>query len=466
MSAKLKILIVEDNATDVDLLLRQLRKAGIDPIPHVVEARSAYEEALESFSPDIILSDYSLPAFDAVAAFELRQKSYPDIPFIIVSGVIGDENAVDLIKSGVTDYALKDRLFTLPQKIVRALEDKATQQERKDTAHKLTTQAAALTLANQDLVLQKNDKQQQAADLIILAEDLRSQKEELKISNTELQHSQALLTKQEEVLRNINEDLLKLNQHLEDRVKERTGELEKLNDELKLLSRAKDKILAVISHDLRNPLSALLLASEMLTRNTVHKQFESVIPFVEVIQRNSNNILNQLDDLVQWAKSQQEERILFPEKLQLAAIVNHSFELLKANGSLKNIRLQNDIAADIYVSAEVLVLGSILQNLITNSIKFSPPGAVVSVSAKSAAGMVEIMVTDTGQGMNAATRDGLFQNTSPSAAGTNNEKGSGLGLMLVKDFVSQLGGTLKVESELAKGTAVIFTIPEARPAST
>lgn len=123
MGDKIKILILEDNQSDAELLQRELKKSGLIFSSEIVQTREEFESALDSFRPDIILSDYSLPNFDGVTAFHIKQKKHSDIPFIIVSGTIGEENAVELIKNGVTDYALKDKLFSLAPKITRALKE-------------------------------------------------------------------------------------------------------------------------------------------------------------------------------------------------------------------------------------------------------------------------------------------------------------------------------------------------------
>jgi DNA-binding NtrC family response regulator len=130
-----KILILEDNKSDVDLLLRELKKNELKFTEEIVETRTDFEHALKDFCPDIILSDYTLPAFDGVTAFNISQKTLPDVPFIMVSGTIGEERAVELIKRGVTDYVIKDKLFVLPSKIIRALEDaKRVREKRKADA--------------------------------------------------------------------------------------------------------------------------------------------------------------------------------------------------------------------------------------------------------------------------------------------------------------------------------------------
>lgn len=123
MSDKIKILILEDNLNDAELIQRELKKSEFSFSSEIVQTQHEFITALDNFKPDIILSDYSLPSFDGVTAFHIKQKKYPDTPFIIVSGTIGEENAVELIKKGVTDYALKNKLFSLAPKITRALKD-------------------------------------------------------------------------------------------------------------------------------------------------------------------------------------------------------------------------------------------------------------------------------------------------------------------------------------------------------
>jgi DNA-binding NtrC family response regulator len=123
MEGKLKILFVEDNEDDLMLLQHEIKKAGIYFDSKVAQTQEEFEEALDVFQPEIILSDYSLPHFDGITAFTIAKNKSPNVPFIIISGTIGEENAVELIKSGLTDYAVKDKLFTVPPKIKRALKE-------------------------------------------------------------------------------------------------------------------------------------------------------------------------------------------------------------------------------------------------------------------------------------------------------------------------------------------------------
>jgi DNA-binding NtrC family response regulator len=139
-SDHIKILILEDNKSDVELLHHELKKSGLNFSTETVHTREEYERMLDYFKPDIILSDYSLPSFDGVSAFHLKQNKCPDIPFIIVSGSLGEENAVELIKNGVTDYVIKEKLLFLNQKIIRALKEADEKREKKITEEKLKSQ--------------------------------------------------------------------------------------------------------------------------------------------------------------------------------------------------------------------------------------------------------------------------------------------------------------------------------------
>jgi signal transduction histidine kinase len=167
-----------------------------------------------------------------------------------------------------------------------------------------------------------------------------------------------------------------------------------------------------------------------------------------------------LNELVDWAKRQREKAIFNSEKIHLVDSVDQSLELLKANAGQKNIVLENKVSLDIYVKADAFMLRSILQNLVTNAIKYTPMGGSVIITAHPNNKMVEVCIKDSGIGMDEAMLKNLFAKSDIiSHNGTNNEAGSGLGLILVKDFVTQHCGTIRAESEMGKGTSIIFTVP-------
>src|SRR5579859_392318 len=146
-----RILILEHEPDDIALLQYELKKGGLQYSSVVVQDRANYEQTLRDFKPDLVLSDFVLPEFDGAAAYYLKKEIAPDIPFIIVSGTIGEENAVQLIKAGVTDYVLKDKLFTVVTKIGRALKESQEHREKKEQEQRLENYARELERSNREL---------------------------------------------------------------------------------------------------------------------------------------------------------------------------------------------------------------------------------------------------------------------------------------------------------------------------
>jgi signal transduction histidine kinase len=276
----------------------------------------------------------------------------------------------------------------------------------------------------------------------------------------ELHKKNRLLKQQEEKLQVINNDLMQLNKSLEQRVLDRTIELENLNHELKALNQSKDKFLSVISHDLRNPLTALMASSGKLSEDPENMDPQQVKQFAQIIHRTSHKLLDQLNEIIEWAKKQSEKTNFNPEKIHLYEGIAESLELLKPNAHQKGVKLENKTPKDVYVRADSLMLRSIVQNLVTNAIKYTMDGGSVIINAKADAQMVCVFVEDSGVGMTDEMKQKLFDKAkNPSLSGTNNEIGSGLGLLLVNDFVTQHGGTIDVESAVGTGTTFKFTIP-------
>lgn len=277
----------------------------------------------------------------------------------------------------------------------------------------------------------------------------------------ELHRKNQLLRNQEEKLQAINEDLMSLTADLEQRVLQRTLELENANYELKSLNVSKDKFISVISHDIRNPLTSLLASSETLSKDITRLDPAQVQRFAEIINRTSKKILNQLNELVDWAKKQREKTNFNPGKINLSHHVNESLDLLRISAVQKRIKFENHIDEGLHINADSLMFRSILQNLVSNAIKFTPYGGKpVKFSATLQDNIIEICIHDHGIGMPQQTAEALFTDFSQvSTNGTAQEKGSGLGLLLVRDFVTQHGGTIVVESEEGKGTCFRFTMP-------
>jgi DNA-binding NtrC family response regulator len=119
----IRVLMLEDVATDAELCERELRRGPFTPTFHTVDTREAFEQALDRFHPDVILSDFTLPAFNGMDALELARAKVPEVPFIFVSGTIGEDRAVEALRRGATDYVLKERLRRLVAVVIRAIEE-------------------------------------------------------------------------------------------------------------------------------------------------------------------------------------------------------------------------------------------------------------------------------------------------------------------------------------------------------
>jgi PAS domain S-box-containing protein len=152
MNGSIKILILEHDVYDLELMQYEIKKSGLQYVSEIVQTKEAYHQALCTFKPDIILSDFSLPTFDGLSAFYVRQEAAPDTPFILVSGTIGEEKAVELIKMGVTDYILKEKMYQLAPKVLRALKEAEERKVRELTEKKLKRKEEQLQrIINQSL---------------------------------------------------------------------------------------------------------------------------------------------------------------------------------------------------------------------------------------------------------------------------------------------------------------------------
>jgi signal transduction histidine kinase len=161
----LRVIILEDVPTDAELVEKELRSAGIEFVSTRVDNRDSFLEALALFSPDIILSDYSLPAFDGESALSMAREKAPSVPFVFVTGALGEDRAVELLKSGATDFVLKDRLIRLPLCVKRALEEVEEKQRRRQAEEDLRRAHADLLKTNKTLRIHTTMLEQSNRDL-------------------------------------------------------------------------------------------------------------------------------------------------------------------------------------------------------------------------------------------------------------------------------------------------------------
>ncbi|MGQ1911006.1 sensor histidine kinase [Marinifilum sp. RC60d5] len=233
-------------------------------------------------------------------------------------------------------------------------------------------------------------------------------------------------------------------------------------DKLKLeeLNNTKDKLFSIIAHDLRSPFNSIIGFSDLLNDNIKTLKTEKTKEYLSFINSAAKNTLTLLDNLLNWAKSQTGQINFNQKQIILTLIIGEIIELSNSTAAAKKIALTKNSIDDIKVYADEEMLRIILRNLVSNAIKFTNTGGNISILTKKEKLQIEIAVSDNGVGMNNDTKNKLFKlETNVSTIGTANEKGSGLGLILCKEFIEKHGGKIWVESKLGKGSVFKFTLP-------
>ncbi len=242
-------------------------------------------------------------------------------------------------------------------------------------------------------------------------------------------------------------------------LEERTSPLVQ-KEQLEELLAVKDKFLSIIAHDLRSPFSTILGLSELLTERIDDYSLEMLRDVAQTIHSSGQRAYELLENLLKWSKSQGNSIEFNPELLSLKVLVDSVMGNYRAYAKQKNIQLHNEVVRGISINADEPMLRTIFRNLIHNAVKFTYPGGAVSVCALKKGSVVEIMVRDTGVGMSSVQLQELFRlDKSTTTFGTNKEQGSGLGLLLCKEFIERHNGNISVESEQGVGTCFLFSIP-------
>jgi PAS domain S-box-containing protein len=237
-------------------------------------------------------------------------------------------------------------------------------------------------------------------------------------------------------------------------------QLERYADELNSLNKSKDKFFSIISHDLRSPFNALLGITEYMAEYYKDMNPDEVKDSVNNIYRSSTKLYNLILNLLEWSRLHTGRMEVEKTSLNLNEAGNEALNLLNENATAKKIDLINKINKDIYVTADKYMIDTVLRNLISNSIKFTKPGGHIILSAVQVGNMVEISVEDNGIGISEENQKKIFRiDAQYHREGTANEKGTGLGLILCKEFVEKNNGTIRIESKENEGSKFIFTIP-------
>ncbi len=248
-------------------------------------------------------------------------------------------------------------------------------------------------------------------------------------------------------------EMEELNTRLELQIEQRTSQL------IEIVSTNK-KFLSIIAHDLRSPFSSIIGILELLKMSLKEFNRDEVEEYINIVYNSANNTLVLLDNLLLWAVSQNKEKNFIPVKINLYDLLHEEIESLKTLAMQKQITMSHGIEPGLNVSADLQMVKTIFRNLINNAIKYTHAYGKIVITAVENKQFVEVSVNDNGIGISDDERKNLFKIDSLlSTPGTRNEKGTGLGLLLCKEFVELHGGNIRVESEAGKGSRFSFTLP-------
>jgi two-component system, sensor histidine kinase LadS len=289
------------------------------------------------------------------------------------------------------------------------------------------------------------------SETILIALALSARYSRLKKENEEAQ-----LELIEQLKRN-HELQEKLNSELERKVTERTHEIQQQNEKLVRLNLLKDKLFSIISHDIKSPLSQLSGALYLVERDMITK--DEIKELMPQIRRNLTNNENFLAELLAWTKNQLEGGRVNLSSFDLQTAVTDVLNLLQPQYETKQIQVQNQVNQNTMVFADAEMIKSVIRNLIVNAIKFTNQNGLIEVNALAKSKFITLSIKDDGCGIDPERQATLFTMDIQSTRGTANEKGSGIGLLICRDFVESNGGTIWAESQPEQGSTFAFTIP-------
>ncbi|WP_374676040.1 response regulator [Ideonella sp.] len=492
-----RVLLLEDSRFDAELLIAHLARSHPDAVVRQVMQENDFVGALREGGWDIVLSDYQLPGFDGRDALEIARHEAPEVPFVFVSGVIGEENAVELMRLGATDYVSKGRLARLPLVVDRALRERADRRARREAERQARHADAVLgrvvdALRDYGVLLLDADGRirtwnraaaeifgwraeqvvGQPVDCLFTPEDRAAgvPARELRQARASGKADDARWMCRQDGRRFFAQGLVV---PLDDAAGAATGfckilhdatpaheqeaRLRAARDEAQAANRAKDRFLAMLSHELRTPLAPIATAAHILARSaTVPAAHAHLLPMIE---RNVALEARLIEDLLDLTALAAGKLILRPGQVDLHQVVRTVCETL--DGPVRDkrlaLRLQLDAPRPV-VPGDEARLQQVVWNLLRNAVKFTPPDGEVRVRTWCEGGDVLLACSDSGIGIAPEALPRLFTAFEQADETVSRQYGGlGLGLAIAHGLVAEHGGHLRADSD-GRDRGATFTL--------
>ena len=496
-NALLNVLCLEDVLKDAELLNEMLVDAGYLVTMDIAKGKKEYLNFLKGRNYDIILADNKLPRMDAFAALKLALELKPEIPFICVSGTIGEEKAVELLKQGATDYVLKDRLGRLTLAVQRALKEKEMQKVRKQVeealknsedryskAFKSSPYSITITSVEDGKFIEVNDAftsifgftREEATTNSSIELNIWVNIEDRKwvistlLDGRDVSKKEFLFKKKNgEIMTGlfatkfiyINKESFIISS-INDITESKQAELEliKAKEKAEESDRLKSTFLTNMSHEIRTPMNGIIGFTELLKEPNLSSDDQQ--DFIQTIQISGARMLNTINNIVDVSKIESGLIQVDIKETNINEKMEFTYKFFKPEVEIKGLQFffKNTLPSkEAIIKTDNEKVYGIMTNLIKNAIKFTYEGSI-EYGYEKRGEFLEFFVKDTGIGIPQKQFQLIFERFRQGSESHNRGyEGSGLGLSIAKSYVEMLGGEIWVESEEGKGSIFYFTIP-------
>ncbi|HEY7036453.1 MAG TPA: ATP-binding protein [Thermomicrobiales bacterium] len=497
----LNVLLLEDRATDAEMVLHELRRSGFAPAGARVDSEADYLAALRP-DLDVILADYSLRRFDAPRALALLQERKYDVPFIVVTGTIGEELAVAAIRQGATDYLLKDRLRRLGECVRAALEQRRlrSEKQRAEAALRAREEQYRSLVANIPDVTWRADETGAHIFVSPNAERILGLTPEAICEGGTASWLGRIHPDDAGCVHTAYTELFSTHEPfdvdyrfqrgdgrwiwLHDRaeaVEERDGilyadgastdittrkqteeALRRAKDAAEAANRMKSEFLSTVSHELRTPLTTIIGFGQLLQRGRDGELSTRQAAQLDRIMGSANHLLELIDDLLDLAKIEAGRMEITPAVVDVSPLLARVLSEFVPQAEAKGLSLVLDVPAEVPpVLADPMRTRQILLNLVANAIKFTACGAV-TLAARVDGSEVVVTVADTGIGIDPEALDYIFDEFRRVEEGfTRRFSGAGLGLPIARKLATLQAGTIAATSQPGAGSTFTLRLPRA-----